>query len=232
MKSWHVLDIPVPAGFSLKVLADRVIPGGVEVLLALGWLSGDERARAVRDRWLALPRQVRRNVRVEDVCRAVGIDVAEYFGIVVATAFEFGMDVAGFISGVDWMIARIVAAANRVMGTDRSRSKSQPVPTPAVGFGRRTRLLSAAGCRDAMPAQRRQWNLSEQQFAKVLGASLRTVKYWEAGESVPQQHQRWILELLRRYTQQHGVRELRRRFVGEQPRYAKAGRPQVTRRTP
>jgi DNA-binding transcriptional regulator YiaG len=136
------------------------------------------------------------------------------------------MDVAGLISGVDWMTARIVAAANRVMDTGRSRSKSATdVSTPTVGFGRRVRLLSVARCRDTMPALRRQWALSEQQFAKVLGVNPRTIKRWEARVSVPQQHQRWILELLRRYTGQHGVCDLRRHFVGEPPRYGKAGRP-------
>jgi DNA-binding transcriptional regulator YiaG len=207
-------QIPLPCGFSLRVLADS-IPGGLEVMLALGWLSGDAQARAVRDRWQSLPRQAKRGIGVEDVCRAVGIDVGEYFGIVAATAFDLGMDVSTFIGCVERMNARVVGCAQRVI-TGARQSK------PLFGALRPEKI--GVEC-DAMAAFRRKWKLSEQQFSRVLGCGLRSVKRWESGECTPQLHQRWVLELLRRYASRNGIAAFRRRFVGESPRYQKSGRP-------
>ena len=172
-------------------------------MLALGWLSGNAQARAVRDRWHSLPRQAKRGIEVEDLCRAVGIDVGQYFGIVAATAFDLGMDLAPFISGVERMTTRLAACVNQVMGRDSGQSKQyRESATVSPGFAR---LLSAEGCRDAMAGFREKWTLSQQQFSKVLGCGLRSVKRWEGRQCNPQPHQRWILELLRRYVSRKGV---------------------------
>src|SRR5262249_25096424 len=141
------------------------------------------------------------------------------------TAFDLGMDVAPFISGVERMTTRIVECANRAMGKDSGRSNQYgESATVSTGFGRRTRLLSAEGCCDAMAAFREEWTLSERQFSKVLGCGLRSVKRWEGRRCTPQLHQRWVLELLRRYVIRNGMSALRR-LVGQPPRYGKAGRP-------
>src|SRR5262245_38342940 len=104
-------EIRLPWCFSFRVLANS-IPGGLEVILALGWLSGDAQARAVRDRWHSLSRQSKRSIEVEDLCRAVGIDAGEYFGIVAATAYDLGMDASRFIGGVERMTPRHVECAS------------------------------------------------------------------------------------------------------------------------
>jgi hypothetical protein len=158
--------IPLPCNFSLRHLANT-IPGGVETMILFAWLSDDDRARTVRDRWNSLPRRAKHSVEVEDLCRAVGIDAGHFFGIVAARAFKLGMDTSVFIGGVLPITTQVVGSVNRVItgkGTGRSKQfwKSATVSAdtaaePNKGVGRRTQLLSAKGCCDGMAAFREKW---------------------------------------------------------------------------
>jgi hypothetical protein len=144
---------PVPAAFSLRVQAKR-FPGGLVGMLTLGWLSGDDRARAVRDYWNSIPRKARGEIAVEELCQAAGIEPGELLGIVVRTAYDLDLDVSGFIVGI--------------MGK-RSRTSKR------VG-GTRT-------C-DEMAALRKKLGLAARQFSKMLGVSLRSVQGWDGGASL------------------------------------------------
>jgi DNA-binding transcriptional regulator YiaG len=78
---------------------------------------------------------------------------------------------------------------------------------------------------DEAAALRRGSRLSQSQFASLFMTGARTVRQWEAGLSALTTHQQWFLKLFVRYIERNGVREFRRRFIREVPRYGKAGRP-------
>jgi hypothetical protein len=84
------------------------------------------------------------------------------------------MDAAPFISGVERQTTRFVASVDQAMGKGGGRSKQfRESATVSAGLGRRTRLLSAERCCDAIAAFPEKWSLSERQFSKVLGCGLR-----------------------------------------------------------
>jgi DNA-binding transcriptional regulator YiaG len=210
--------IPLPFGFSLRTLANGTrIP--VEVLLVLGWLSGDERARAVRDRWMALPRRAKLCIDVEDLCRAASIDGGQFFGLVVATAFKLGMDVSVFVSGVLAMTAHSIGCVKQSRKSGAAGFQRLKFAAPA-----RTWALPTVGC-DEMAAFRKKWKLSARQFSELFGTGIRGVQWWESHKHTPAPRYRWVLELFRRYVGRNGVSAFRRRFVRQPPRYRKPGRP-------
>jgi DNA-binding transcriptional regulator YiaG len=90
-------QFPVPAAFSLRGQAKR-FPGGLVGMLTLGWLSGDARARAVRDHWNSIPREARDEIAVEELCQAAGIEPGELVGIVARTVYNLGLDVSAIMS--------------------------------------------------------------------------------------------------------------------------------------
>jgi DNA-binding transcriptional regulator YiaG len=227
--------IPVPCNFSLRHLADS-IPGGLETIIVLAWLSDDDRARAVRDCWNSLSRRVKHNVEVEDLCRAVGIDAGHFFGIVAATAFRLGMDISVFIGGVLRMTTQVVESVNRVItgkGTGRSKQfwKSATVSADTAAepnkgvVGRRTQVQREERCCDGMAAFREKWGLSQRQFAALFATDIRSVRRWEHGQLSPSPRQRWCLWLLVQYVNRNGLRAFQRRLVRQSPRYRKPGRP-------
>src|SRR5215831_8509717 len=85
-----------PFGFPFRHVADSIF-GGVETILVLAWLSSDPQVWAIAGRWSSLPRKAKQNVELEEPCLTAGIDAGSFFGSVVTTAFELGMDVSGFI---------------------------------------------------------------------------------------------------------------------------------------
>ena len=93
------IQFPVPYAFSLRGLAER-LPGGVTGMLTLAWLSGDSRARAVRNYWNFIPRETRGEIAVEELCQRAGIEPGELVGLVTRTAYNLGMDVTGVVIGV------------------------------------------------------------------------------------------------------------------------------------
>jgi hypothetical protein len=82
---------PPPPGCDLRSYA-RYLPGGVETMIRLARLSPDEKVRAVALRWLRLPRRIRRKASLESLCAAAGVSDHEFFGEVMATACELGID--------------------------------------------------------------------------------------------------------------------------------------------
>jgi DNA-binding transcriptional regulator YiaG len=194
------------------------MPGGLAGMLTLGWLSGNTKARAVRECWCSLPRTVRNSVEVEDLCQAAAIDPGELFGLVVATAYGLGMDVSEFIGGAMRMFDHSIEFVQQVASGGAGRTMRFPKIANQL-TGRRSRT-----CHE-MATFRRKLGLGARQFAKIFGVGLRIVQAWEAGEYNPAPQQQCVLELLRRYVKQNGAKIFREHFVKESARYGKRGRP-------
>jgi transcriptional regulator with XRE-family HTH domain len=67
--------------------------------------------------------------------------------------------------------------------------------------------------------------LSQKQFADLFMTTARTVKRWESGRSDMTPHHEFFLTAFVGYVERNGVRDFRRRFVREEPRYGRVGRP-------
>ncbi len=90
--SWQV---PLYLGYA----AERFLPGGVETLMHLAWLSQDEKAREVARRWNALSKPHRQTLAVEVLCMAVGVRSWDLVAVVARTGWELGIDTSGLIEG-------------------------------------------------------------------------------------------------------------------------------------
>jgi hypothetical protein len=234
----------LPFGFLLRSMAESV-PGSTETVVYLAWLSGNDQARSVVRRWASLSCQAKQKVELEEVCRAVGADTGQFIATVAATGFELGVN--GFIAAIDRptglvnpaMIAqspalyeqfwRFVAFSKGAapMLEKISLAKALGRRGPSSRIGRGGRVVSAEdrrSCRE-MAAARKKWKLSRKQFAELLFVNVRMLERWRNCRFCPSGHQRWALHLLIQYADEHGVGALRRRFVGQPPRYAKHGRP-------
>src|SRR5215468_7964157 len=93
MKACESGSTEPPSGFPFRHVADS-IPGGLETILVLAWLSSDPQVRAIAGRWSSLPHKAKQGVELEELCLTAGIDAGSFFGSVVATAFELGMDIS------------------------------------------------------------------------------------------------------------------------------------------
>src|SRR5262245_16403219 len=65
-----------------------LVPGGVQTVLALAWLSSDKRPRAVANTWRSLDTETKRRTTVEDLCGGADITVTEFFRSVYRTGLE------------------------------------------------------------------------------------------------------------------------------------------------
>jgi DNA-binding transcriptional regulator YiaG len=101
-----------------------------------------------------------------------------------------------------------------------SRGPNKPIGRSARAVSEEERKRSAE-----IAAFRKEWRLSQTQFASLLISSTRTVRHWERGEFSPTPLQQRILGLLVAYVEREGLQAFHERFVGEAPRYGRAGRP-------
>jgi len=76
---------------------------------------------------------------------------------------------------------------------------------------------------DLVVRLRREWGLSQAQFARLLNVSLRTVKRWEAHRGRPMARTREFLGIFVQHVDRHGLAAFRERYVREEPRYHKSG---------
>jgi len=82
---------------------------------------------------------------------------------------------------------------------------------------------------DNMARLRKECGLSQAQFSRLFMTHPRTVRRWEAHESLPPRRQQWFLWLFLDYADRCGVPALRDRFVRQPQRFGKAGRPTTER---
>ncbi len=73
-------------------------------------------------------------------------------------------------------------------------------------------------------ALRKTWGLSQSQLAQVSMTSVRTIRRWEGGGALPTPHDEWFLQLFVQYVRNNSLPKFLERFVGQAPRYQKAGR--------
>jgi DNA-binding transcriptional regulator YiaG len=210
------IQFPVPAAFSLRALAVR-FPGEVTGMLALGWLSGDARARAVRDRWISIPREMRNSIEPEQLCQAAGIEPGQLVQLIVNAGYDLQLlDPASFMAHIMGMFARVMA------------SSSRNLPSAGQMIRLHNRQVRRWKCRD-MACLRKKLGLAARQFAQVFGVSLRTVQAWDGGECDPQYNQQVVVALVTRYVHRYGLKTFRQRFVEGPARYGKPGRLPVKR---
>jgi DNA-binding transcriptional regulator YiaG len=225
-----------PSLFPLRHVAES-ISGGLKTMVTLASLSRDKRVRAVASRWTSLSRRAKDTVEFEQLCRDVGIDGGHFFSEITGIAFELGLDVAGFIGGLEcWTVQAptFPQAATAAKGTalreqffkaaafwagTTSGLVCEPVSL-ARALGRRGmskridrghRVVSREGRRscDKMAAFRRKAGLSQRQFAQLFTTSERTVRHWEGHKFTPTPHQQWFLGILVRYEKQNGITAFR-----------------------
>lgn len=84
---------------------------------------------------------------------------------------------------------------------------------------------AATGLAGEIVSLRRKLRISQAQLASLLMTDRRTVRRWEAQETVPNARQQWFLQLLGQYVAVHGVRAFSSRFMSASGRYSKPGRP-------
>src|SRR5260370_25912395 len=87
----------MPFAFGLNRWA-LALPGGIDTMIHLAWLSPDASVRAVASRWNSLTCPERQRIAVEEVCWEVGIDTAYFVGQIAAAAWELGIDISGLIA--------------------------------------------------------------------------------------------------------------------------------------
>jgi DNA-binding transcriptional regulator YiaG len=206
--------------------AARLLPGRIRTMIHLAWLSGDPRVRTVARAWHSLSAVAKVETHIEELCRAAGISDGDFVGCVAGTAWEVGIGVAALCTGSPGHAVSLTSAIGNALMT------GQPVEVflSQNKWNRlRDRLRAAWASRtsDEAAALRRRSRLSQSQFASLFMTSVRTVRRWEAGLSALTTHQQFFLRLFVMYIERNGVREFRRRFVREAPRYRKAGRPAV-----
>lgn len=76
---------------------------------------------------------------------------------------------------------------------------------------------------DSLVRLRREWGLSQTQFARLCNVSLRTVKRWEARRGRPMARTRTLLGILMRCVEANGLAAFHEHYVREEPRYHKSG---------
>ena len=100
------------------------LPGGLENAIDLARLSQDEKVQEVSCRWKALPRKDRKNVSLDQLCKAAGVGTSKFLGVVVETAHELGIevrDVVKAIANLETMPAYMERVAKRGGFKDRAR---------------------------------------------------------------------------------------------------------------
>src|ERR1019366_5310907 len=207
-------------------LAARAIPGGLATMIHLAWLSDDPRAQTVARRWKSSSGERSRGVQIEQLCDAAGIDDREFAGKVAGAAWELGIALPRFIAGV--------AEAGESLKDAHVRTLMVGEPIipwlePAELKRCRDRLLRESEHRicDDVARLRREWGLSQSQFARLFLTDVRTMKRWQAREMKPTPRHRWLLRLFALYVERKGLRAFRHRFFRQNPRYGKPGRPAV-----
>jgi transcriptional regulator with XRE-family HTH domain len=84
---------------------------------------------------------------------------------------------------------------------------------------------AATGLARQIVRLRQKLGLSQAQLASLLMTEARTVRRWEAQETIPTDRQLWFLQLLGQYAATHGVRAFSSRFTCGPGRYSQPGRP-------
>ncbi len=227
-----------PPALPLLKFAARCLPGGLETFIVLASLSDDERVRTVADRWNSLPSELKRIVEIETLCHSAGIASEVVFGKVAATAFELGIDTSGLIGR-----AMLPADPEQFYGfvdlsaplernwRDGLHFGGRRGPSKRAVTGHRVESIEAHQVCAAITLARKNWGLSQDQFAGLFMTTVRTVRRWEARQFSPTDHQLWFLHMFVGYVARHGLRRFLRRFVREERRYGKPGRPTTSRST-
>ena len=206
--------------------AARLLPGRVRTMMHVARLSGNPRVRAVAEAWQSLTAIGKIECYIEDLCRGAGIGAGDLIGSVAGTGWEFGINVAAFcVQKPGYTVSLRTALGEALM-------KGQPLElclTPTAWNRRRDRLVAEwmQRANGVAATLRRRSRLSQSQFASLFMATTRTVRRWEARLSALTTHQQFFLRLFVMYIERNGLPEFRRRFVGQAPRYGKAGRPAV-----
>ena len=197
--------------------AARPLPGRLRTMMHLAWLSRDKRVRAVAEGWHALTAVEQADTPIEELCNG-GISGADLVASVGGTAWELGIPIAAFIVGESEHAVSLKDALGQVLMTGHRVSVWWP---PTKWNRHRDKLMATFVLRasDEAAALRRRLRLSQAQFGSLFMSTKRTVRRWEADESDLTMHQQYFLRLFVRYIEWHGVREFRRRFVCEEPRY-------------
>src|SRR5438132_372646 len=84
--------------YGLKYMA-RYLPGGIKTMIYLAWLSRDEKVRTIAALWNRLPRQVKVDLELEELCRSAGLSWREFDKATWVTARELGIGNSQLLRG-------------------------------------------------------------------------------------------------------------------------------------
>ena len=129
-------------GSDLRSLA-AWLPGGVPTMIRLARLSPDEKIRAVALRWLRLPRRIRRTAAIESLCASADVPYHQFFGDIVATTYELGIDGTRMVAAQRNATIALQALAREATGSRNGRARQRFLEAtgrlPRDGRRRRTR---------------------------------------------------------------------------------------------
>jgi DNA-binding transcriptional regulator YiaG len=204
--------------FLLKSVAGR-LPGGVETMMFLAWLSEDPGTRAVAKRWVALARKQKEDIEIEEICRAAGLEYGIFFSEIASTGFELGIIVPlafpiGAVTGFIGEAIRSVRVREEywkaVALMDPAEPAVAPLERPAVTLNHDQRSHRGASRRlcqgervhsaddyetcSRFAETRQRWRLSQAQFAELFMTTRRTIRRWEEHQFCPAPTQDWFLE--------------------------------------
>jgi DNA-binding transcriptional regulator YiaG len=219
----------VPPSFcapSRLKLTARVLPGRMETMIHLAWLSRDKRAHKVAAQWNALSAESKERTRIEELCRRAYISDAEFFREVARTVWELHIP-AGTLGSNEprWSLPDALEQAITI--GDPFGSGFKLCLTAAEHVQRRDQMLAIwerKAC-DEMTRMRRKWRLSQAQMARLFMVDVRAIRRWETHEITPTRRHQLFLALLVNYVEANGLNAFRRRFVRQAPRYKRVGRP-------
>lgn len=210
-------------------LVARALPGRVTTMMHLASLSVDAPARAVAAYWASLSSQAHERASLDELCEiAGGVSGARFFGSVAVAGLELGMDMFRYIPGVMEQNQSVKSALAGLL----MRGEPHDLIWQPAKWSRRKRellLLWQEQACDNMARLRKECGLSQAQVSRLFVTHPRTVRRWEAHESVPPRRQQWFLWLFLDYAERCGVPSLRDRFVRESPRCGRPGRPSAHR---
>jgi len=234
--------VPTPGPLKYEAAG---LPGGLETMILLGWLSEDDRVRAIAGRWSSLPRTIRPQVELEELCREIGLDRAVFGHNITMTAFDLGIDVSALLGrvasypsvirgvfttpGLHLEALRLTGIlAPRLQFVPREESTIVTAtglrgPSKHDSRGSRARSLESNQACGRMARARWRWGLSQGQFARLFMTSVRTVRRWEDRQFAPTPHQQWFLGLFEKYIAKEGLAAFLSRFVRQTSRYQAAG---------
>jgi DNA-binding transcriptional regulator YiaG len=204
-KSSHLHEEVHELGLFSLVDAGCSLPDGVRTLMHLAALSRDLRVREMAREWRM--GTISDYLLFDTSCAAYGITTAAFMADVTATAAELDR-------GLGQALGTIVEILRQPIGVREFSTV-------------KVELLSEGRPCERFEVMRQRWRLSQAQFCRLLMADTRLVERWEARQRKPGPRYQWWLAMLERYTAEHGVDALRRRFVGELPQYGKVGRRPV-----